>query len=208
MDAEMIRDSALAISGLWVETMGGRGVKPYQPEGLWEAVGYTTSNTARFEQDHGAALYRRSLYTFWKRTSPPPSMQIFDAPTREVCVARRPRTNSPAGALVLMNDVQFVEAARQFARRMIRDGGVSAGDRVRFGFKCATGREPDEEETQELVKTYQEFWDEFGSDPASATNLLAVGEYPRDELIDVREYAAWTMVASTLLNLDETITVH
>jgi hypothetical protein len=121
LDAEMIRDNALAVSGLLVEHVGGKSVRPYQPEGLWEAVGYTTSNTARFTQDHGDALYRRSMYTFWKRTAPPPTMQIFDAPSREVCTVRRPRTNTPGAALALMNDVQFVEAARHLAARLYRE---------------------------------------------------------------------------------------
>ena len=124
MDAEMIRDQALFVSGLLVETDRWKVVKPYQPTGLWNAVGYTRSNTANFVQDRGDALYRRSLYTFWKRTSPPPTMSILDAPTREACTARRARTNTPLAALASLNDVQFVEAARHLAQRAMTEGGA------------------------------------------------------------------------------------
>ncbi len=123
MPAEMIRDAALSVSGLLVEKLGGPSVKPYQPDGLWEAVGYTDSNTANFAQDDGENLYRRSLYTFWKRTAPPPAMSTFDAPSREACTVRRARTNTPLQALTLMNDRQFVEASRHFAARMLAEGG-------------------------------------------------------------------------------------
>jgi hypothetical protein len=208
LDAEVIRDSALSISGLLVGMVGGKSVKPYQPEGVWEAVGYTTSNTARFQQDHGSALYRRSLYTFWKRTAPPPSMQILDAPSREVCVARRPRTNTPSGALVLLNDVQFVEAARQFAQRMIRQGGATADERIRFGFELATARQPDPDEIRELARLLDDFLVEYRADREAASALLHVGEYPRDESLDVADHAAWTVVANTILSLDETVTKH
>jgi hypothetical protein len=207
-DAEVLRDNALSISGLLVDEIGGRGVKPYQPEGVWEAVGYTTSNTVNFLQDHGSALYRRSLYTFWKRTAPPPAMQIFDAPSREVCVARRPRTNTPAGALVLLNDIQYVEAARQFAERMIREGGPGTADRIRFGFVWATARQPDVQEVQNLTMLFQDGLRSFTADPQAALALVSTGEYPRDKNIDLAEHAAWTIVANTMLNLDETLTKH
>ncbi len=146
MDAEMVRDTALAVSGLLVTKVGGKSVKPYQPPGLWEAIGYSGSNTVHFVQDRGDALYRRSLYTFWKRTSPPPSLTTFDAPSREECVVRRGRTNTPLQALVLMNDEQYVEAARHLAERMMREGGQTPADRIALGFRLATSRRPTADE--------------------------------------------------------------
>jgi hypothetical protein len=205
MDAEMVRDNALAVSGLLVERIGGKSVKPYQPEGIWEAVGYTSSNTARFTQDHGAALYRRSLYTFWKRTAPPPSMQIFDAPSREVCAAERPRTNTPAAALVLMNDVQFVEAARHLAAR-IYHAADNDSLRMRTGFRLVTAREPAESEQAVLRQLLYDCRNDYQHDGQAARALIGIGESPPDATIDPAELAAWTMVASSLLNLDETVT--
>jgi hypothetical protein len=205
LDAEMIRDNALATSELLVEQVGGASVRPYQPEGLWEAVGYTSSNTARFTQEHGAALYRRSMYTFWKRTSPPPTMQIFDAPSREVCTARRARTNTPAAALVLMNDVQFVEAARHLAMVMYHRGGDDAG-RLSHGFRRVTSRPPLDRELDVLEHLLADYRAEYQRDPEAATALIRVGESPSDDSIEPSELAAWTLVASTLLNLDEVVT--
>ncbi|MCA9121167.1 MAG: PSD1 domain-containing protein [Planctomycetaceae bacterium] len=205
MDAEMIRDNALFVSGLLVEHVGGKSVRPYQPEGLWEAVGYSGSNTVRFTQDHGDALYRRSMYTFWKRTAPPPSMQIFDAPSREYCVVRRERTNTPKAALALMNDVQFVEAARNLAERMMKSG-ESAEARIAFGFRVATARRPEEAEAKVLLGIYDSVLPSYQADNASAQALVSVGESKRDESVDVAELAAWTVVANAILNLDETVT--
>jgi hypothetical protein len=205
LDAETIRDSALAVSGLMVEQLGGKSVRPYQPPGLWEAVGYTTSNTARFSQDHGAALYRRSMYTFWKRTAPPPTMQIFDAPSREVCTVRRPRTNTPAAALALMNDVQFVEAARHLAVVMHRSGDDD-GQRLVSGFRRVTTRHPADSECTVLLELLADYRREYADDPAGAEALVSIGESPPEKSIPPSELAAWTMVASTLLNLDEAVT--
>jgi len=205
MDAEMVRDNALAVSGLLVRTIGGRSVKPYQPSGLWEAVGYTSSNTARFVQDHGEALYRRSMYTFWKRTSPPPTMLLLDAPSRETCTLRRSRTNTPLAALALMNDIQFFEAARQLAQRTMLEGGARPEDRVGHAFRLAAARPPSDEERIILLDQYQKHLDEYRQDSQSAAKLLAVGESKRNESLDAAELAAWTMVANTILNLDETI---
>ncbi len=206
LDAEEIRDTALFVSGLLVDKIGGPSVKPYQPEGLWEAVGYTTSNTARFVQDHGEKLYRRSLYTFWKRTSPPPGLVLFDAPNREACVMRRARTNTPLQALNLMNDVQYVEAARKMAERLLRKGHSDPGDTAKYGFKLVTCREPKPSELAVLLDLYRWQRDYFEKNPPAAEQLLQVGESPRDEQLPAQELAAWTMVCNALLNLDETIT--
>lgn len=205
MDAEMIRDNALFVSGLLIEKIGGKSVRPYQPEGLWEAVGYSGSNTVRFTQDHGENLYRRSMYTFWKRTAPPPSMQIFDAPSREYCVVRRERTNTPKAALALMNDVQFVEAARNLAQRMM-NSGKSIEAQLEFGFRVATARRPEDSEARVLLGIYNSVLNSYKKDTQAATSLVSVGESKRDESLDVAELAAWTVVANAILNLDETVT--
>jgi len=206
LDAEVLRDAALAEAGLLVERIGGESVKPYQPPGLWEAVGFTSSNTVNFVQDHGAKLYRRGLYTFWKRTAPPPMLQTFDAPTREQCTVRRPRTNTPLQALALMNDVQLVEAARHLAARMMRDGGPTPAERLAFGFRVATGRAPEAKESDVLVRTYEAQLAHYKADPAAAKELLSVGESKRDESLDPADHAATTMMANLILNLDEAVT--
>ena len=205
LDAEVVRDNALALSGLLVERLGGPSVRPYQPDGLWKAVGYSGSNTVKFEQDHGDSLYRRSMYIFWKRTAPPPTMQIFDAPSREYCVVRRERTNTPAAALVLLNDVQFVEAARNFAQRAITAGDAADG-RITWAFRSAVSRQPEADELQVLSRILDAAGKSYQANPEAAKQLVSVGESPRDESIDPTELAAWTIVASTILNLDETIT--
>jgi len=206
MDAEMVRDNALKISGLLVEQVGGKSVRPYQPSGIWSAVGYESSDTVKFVQDHGNKLYRRSMYTFWKRTAPPPTMQIFDAPSREYCVVRRERTNTPKAALALLNDVQFVEAARQLAQRIMTEGGDTDAARATFAFRLATARSPKAEERVVLLDTYRSLLLEYEQDPDAAMALINYGETPRDESLDTNQLAAWTMVASAILNLDETIT--
>jgi hypothetical protein len=194
------------VGGLLNLTMGGRGVRPYQPPGIWEAVGYTTSNTAKYTQDHGDALYRRSLYLFWKRTAPPPSMTTFDAPSREQCRARRERTNTPLQALLTLNDPQYVEAARQLAGRMWREGGSSDPGRLGRGFRLATARVPSAAELAELQKALEAQRARYSADPEAAKKLLAVGESPVPTDIPAPELAAYTLVASLLLNLDETLT--
>jgi hypothetical protein len=206
LDAEMIRDNALAVSGLLVEKIGGKSVKPYQPSGLWKAVGYTGSNTVSFTQDAGDALYRRSVYTFWKRTSPPPSMSTFDAPSRESCTVRRARTNTPLQALVLLNDIQFVEAARHLGERLITEGGPTPEDRITFGFRLATARTPSPRELAVVLKLYQDQLAIYQKDPEAAVKLVSVGDSPRNEKLDPAELAAWSMIGSVLLNLDETVT--
>jgi hypothetical protein len=206
LDAEVIRDSALAVGGLLVEKIGGKSVKPYQPEGLWEAISFQGSNTGIFKQDEGEALYRRSLYTFWKRTSPPPSLLTFDAPSREACTVRRSRTNTPLQALVLLNDKQYVEAARKLAERMVVEGGASPAERAAHGFRLATSRKPNADESAVLLKVYESELAEFRADADAATKLLGYGDAKRNEALDVNDLAAWTMVANLILNLDETVT--
>ncbi len=206
MDAEVLRDSALSVSGLLVERQGGKSVKPYQPDGLWEAVGFVGSNTSVFKQDAGDALYRRSMYTFWKRTSPPPSLATFDAPSRETCTVRRARTNTPLQALVLMNDKQFVEAARKMAERLFREGGDSFDSRAAYGFRLATGRVPTAAESAVLKRVYEVQRKMFDADKAAAEQLLGYGDAKRDPACDAADLAAYTMVANLILNLDETVT--
>jgi hypothetical protein len=206
MDAEVVRDLALATSGLLVEKLGGRSVKPYQPPGIWEAVAFVGSTTNTFQRDAGEALYRRSMYTFWKRTSPPPALTTFDAPSRENCVARRARTNTPLQALLLMNDEQYVEAARHFGRRMMLEGGSSPEERLTFGFRLATSRYPQPEELNVLTRVYGEHLSHYQGHADAAAQLLAIGESPRVDTLDPAEHAAYTMLGSLILNLDETIT--
>jgi len=206
LDAEIVRDQALFLGGLLVERIGGKAVKPYQPAGIWESVGFVGSNTKDFKRDNGDALYRRSLYTFWKRTAPPPSMMTFDAPSREVCVSRRARTNTPLQALVLMNDEQYVEAARHMAARILKEGGTKPEERLTYGFRLATARVPQPGELEVLMKLLGQNMSYFQGHKDDANKLLAVGETKLKEQFDPAELAAYTMIANALINLDETIT--
>ncbi len=205
LDAEALRDQAMAVSGLLVRQFGGPGVRPPQPPGLWEAVAYPTSDTARFKQDTGLKLYRRSVYTFWKRTSPPPQMTAFDAPSRGACSVRRERTNTPLQALLLMNERQFVECARHLAQRMMKEGGATPESRAAYGFRLATGRPPGSEDAADLLAAYRDFRTKFRADAEGARKLIAVGDSAPDPALDAQELAAWTMVANLILNLDEVL---
>ena len=207
LPAEVVRDNALAVSGLLVRDIGGPSIHPYQPKGLWKDVAYGGGYTAQeYEEGTGKDLYRRSMYTIWKRTLPPPSLGTFDAPDREKCTSRRARTNTPLQALVLMNDPTYVEAARALAERMLteRNGGLAA--RARYGFRLATGRHPGPGETAVLLKAAREQLAAYQSDQKSARELLQVGESRPDKKLDTAELAAWTTVAGIILNLDETLT--
>jgi hypothetical protein len=206
LDAEVIRDSVLFESGLLVEKFGGTSVKPPQPEGIWEAVAFVGSNTREFKPDQGAAIYRRSLYTFWKRTSPPPVMLTFDAPSRENCTVRRARTNTPLQALALMNDKQYVEASRQLAERMITRDEPTDAAKLRFGFRLVTAREPSAGEVAILVQTLGNQRARYEQDQGAAEQLLNYADSPRNPALAPAEHAAWTMVGNLLLNLDEAIT--
>jgi hypothetical protein len=210
LPAEFIRDQALAVSGLLDHRIGGRSVSPYQPPGLWEELMSRSDGanwTAQtYVQDHGPDLYRRTMYTFWKRTSPPPTLATFDAPDRETCTVRRATTNTPLQALVLMNDPTYVEASRKLAERMMKEAGASPEEKIAFAFRLATARKPTEREVSVLRKIYDRQVEAFRKDEKAALKLLSVGESPRDEKLDVLELAAWATVASVVLNLDETVT--
>jgi len=201
LSAGVIRDVALASSGLLVERIGGPSARPYQPEGLWEELA-----NVKYEQDHGENLYRRSLYTFWKRTIAPPSMTTFDAATRETCVVRPLRTNTPLQALATLNEVTYVEAARALAERMLTEGGATAAARVTFAFRRVIGRHPKRQEVDLLVAGVEKQRARFAADPASAEKLIAYGEKKRDESLSAAELAAYATAASVILNLDEAIT--
>ena len=208
LSGEVIRDQALFVSGLLVERIGGPSVKPYQPANLWnEIAGPTTSAYAKgYQQDTGDALYRRSLYTFWRRAIPPPGLQIFDGPSREVCISRRERTNTPLQALALLNDTIFIEAARGLGTRMIRNGGESDTARIRHGFQLVTGRHPSPEELTILLRSLEIHQRTYANNRDLAAELIAVGESEPDHNLTAPELAAYTAIANTLLNLDETIT--
>jgi hypothetical protein len=202
LPAEMVRDQALAISGLLVEKIGGPSVKPYQPAGLWKEL----SGGEDYKQDKGEGLYRRSLYTFWKRAVPPPSMMTFDSAGREACVVRETRTNTPLQALMLMNDVTYLEAARVMAQRMMNEGGSTPADRIAYGFRLAAARPPSERKSAVLRYSFQHYLDRYQTNPEGARKLVSVGESKLDEKLNVSELAAYTTVASLILNLDETVT--
>ncbi len=213
LDAEVIRDGALAAAGLLVEKLGGPSVKPYQPPGLWREIGYESRGrftAGIFEQDEGDALYRRSLYTFWKRTVPPPNMLVFDAPNRETCTVERSRSNTPLQALVLMNDPQFVEAARVLATSLFagRDSPASEGDdeRVSALYVRVLARLPNELERSAIRDLLSDLRRNYEKDPRAAAALLRVGEQPVDESIPAAELAAWSVAVSAVLNLDEAVT--
>jgi hypothetical protein len=209
VQAEFIRDQALAISGLLNREIGGASVYPYQPKGLWSELsirGDSKNWTAQFyEQSKGQDLYRRSMYTFIKRTSPPPTLSTFDAPDRETCTVRRSRTNTPLQALVLLNETTFVEASRKLAERMMHEG-KSVDERLVLAFRLATARPPSDKELTILRTMFNRQLEKYRQDEKAALALLAVGESPRDERLPVADLAAYSIVASVILNLDETIT--
>lgn len=202
LSAETVRDSALFVSGLLRERIGGPAVKPYQPEGLWEDV--SVERRDKYVPDEGDGLYRRSMYTFWKRTCPPPGLSIFDAPDREICVVRRARTNTPLQALVLLNDPTYVEAARLLAWRCLT-ASRDPRERLDMAFRCAVSRRPSDPERAELLSLIDLAQQKFSADEAAAREFLSVGKTPIDETVPRPELAAWSAAMSVLLNLDETI---
>ena len=204
LSAEMIRDQALAISGLLVDQVGGPSVRPYQPAGLWDDVVY--GNVPRFEQDHGNKLYRRSLYTYWKRSVPPPNLQVFDAPSREACVLQRSQTNTPLAALVLMNDPTFVEASRKLAERVMHTVKGNDTEKLEWLFRISTSRRPSPDEIGLLESTYQAALQRYVDHPDLAEQLMTVGEASYDARLSVTQLAALAAIANALLNTDEVIT--
>lgn len=206
LDAEQIRDNALFVSGLINLKMGGRGVRTYQPPNIWEPVGYADSNTRFYLQDHGDALYRRSLYSFLKRTAPPPFMTNFDGPNREQYCTRRERSNTPLQALQLMNDVQQFEAARALAERTLSEGGRTPAERIAFLYRTVLSRAPEADETRLVAGLLAKQFELFQADPAAAAKAVHVGESKPRNVASAPETAAWTIVANLVLNLDETVT--
>jgi Protein of unknown function (DUF1553)/Protein of unknown function (DUF1549)/Concanavalin A-like lectin/glucanases superfamily/Planctomycete cytochrome C len=204
MDAEMVRDYSLASGGLLVKTIGGPSVKPYQPEGVWEAVAMIGSNTRDYRADRGANLYRRSLYTFWKRSAPPASMEIFNAPSREVCTVRRERTNTPLQALVTLNDPQFVEADRHLAELTLKSGSVTE-TRLEFLAKRLLARPLRDDEAKIVSASLADLSAYYQAHPADAQALVSVGESKPDATLDAPTLAAWTMLANEMFNLDEVL---
>jgi uncharacterized protein DUF1553/uncharacterized protein DUF1549/cytochrome c len=209
LPAEFIRDQALAVSELLNDEIGGRSVFPYQPPGLWEELMSRSDGanwTAQtYTPSKGKDLYRRTMYTFWKRTCPPPTLATFDAPDREVCTVRRPRTNTPLQALILMNDPTYIEASRKLAERLMREA-KTVDNRITLAFRLYTGRPPTAEEMTILRRVFEARLAKYRNDSVAAEKLLSVGESPRDKKLDAAELAAWASVASVILNLDETVT--
>jgi hypothetical protein len=205
MDAELVRDYALAASGLLVPKIGGPSVRPYQPEGVWEAVAMIGSNTRDYRQDSGENLYRRSMYTFWKRSAPPASLDIFNAPSREFCTVRRERTNTPLQALVTLNDPQFVETARHLAQRAWKATSGAEGDGLQFMANRLLARSFRDEELAIARDSLQQLLGYYQEHPDDARLVLSVGDSKADPDLPPDKLAAWTMLANELLNLDEVL---
>jgi hypothetical protein len=205
MDAEMVRDYALAASDLLVEQVGGPSVRPYQPEGVWEAVAMPESNTKNYQNDQGEKLYRRSLYTFWKRAAPPASMDIFNAPSRETCTVRRERTNTPLQALVTLNDPQFVEAARHLAELTLKQAGAEPSAGIAFMAQRLLARPLRAEELSVVDGSIGRLVEYYKAHPEDAARLVNFPVSKPDPALDVPTLAAWTMLANELLNLDEVL---
>ena len=205
LHGEQLRDMVLSVSGLLVEKVGGAPVRPYQPNGIWEAVAMNQSNTRFYKKDSGDKLYRRSIYTIWKRTAPHPAMELLDAPARETFCVRREKTNTPLAAFVMMNDVQFVEASRILATKALKaEKGVS--QRMDYLSMHLISRHLEDDEKKQVAQTLDTALQKYRADPDLVKKLIGVGERPPDDTVDPAELAAWTLVASQLLNLDETLT--
>jgi hypothetical protein len=204
MDAEMLRDYALAAGGLLSDKIGGPSVRPYQPSGVWEAVAMPGSDTHDYKQDAGEALYRRSMYTFWKRSAPPASMEVLNAPNRQYCVMLRERTNTPLQALVTLNDPQFVESARRLAERAVK-AESDRDARIAFIAERLLARSLTEAEREIVSGSANKFNEHYAAHADEAAKLIDVGDSPVDTSIPPDELATWTMVANQLMNLDEVL---
>jgi hypothetical protein len=198
----MVRDTALAASELLEDSLDGPPVSPYSPGDLWRE---SNSMSPAYKQSVGTAIYRRSLYTVWKRTAPMPDMVEFDAPSREVCVVKRNSTTTPQQAFVLLNDTQFVEASRELAEKTLREAGPKTGDQITFAFWHLTARPPEKKELKVLAEVWKEQKEIFTREPDRAKQLIAIGDRPRDSSLDAIDLAAMTTVAQTILNMDATI---
>ncbi len=203
LDAEFIRDTALSVSGLLNSQIGGPSVKPYQPAGYWAALNFPVRE---WQKDAGGQVYRRGMYTHWQRTFPHPAMVAFDAPSREECTCDRPKSNIPQQALVLLNDPEFVEAAKAFAAKALKDGGATDDAKVAWAFERATGRAAKPEETQVLLSVLNKHRKQFADKPDDAKKLLAIGDMPPPKDTKPEELSAWVSVCRVILNLHETIT--
>jgi len=204
MEGEVIRDQALAVSGLLNPKIGGPSVKPYQPDGIWEAVSMPESDTKHYVQDSGDQIYRRSMYTFWKRQAPPPQLDTMGAPTRETCTVRRVRTNTPLQALLIMNDPQYVEAARKMAVDAIRSTN-DPSQRLDYFSERVLARPLKDPEKKDLLATEKKLMSKYQANPSAAADLIKIGQLPTAGDIPPQEQATWTMIASIFLNLDESL---
>jgi hypothetical protein len=203
LDAELVRDNALAISGLLSPRLGGPSVHPYQPRGYWSFLNFPPRE---WDDDTGEDQYRRGLYTWWQRTFPQPSLLAFDAPSREECVGERTRSNVPQQALVLLNDPTYLEAARVFAARILREGGATFEERVRWAYARALGRAPRDVEVRTLGALLQKHRAQYKADPQAARRVMAIGQATLPKGASIEELAGWTSVARAILNLPEVIT--
>jgi hypothetical protein len=202
LPAEIVRDAALASSGLLVQKIGGPSVRPWMPDGVWDETN-RYGNLLGYKPDVGEGRYRRSMYTIWKRTAGPPSMLLFDAPSRETCTVRRSQTNTPLQALALLNETTFIEAANALARRMIAEGGPSPAGRIERGFRLAVGRRPTAEELATLVEGFDTDRARFAAQPEALKKYLAVGLVRKPDVADGAEFAAYALAANVIVNLDE-----
>lgn len=201
--AEMIRDNALKASGLLVEEIGGPSVRPYQPEGIWEELGMTSKELAKYKPDTGKNLYRRSLYTFARRFAPNPTMINFDATSKEICTVRRSTTSTPLQALTLLNDPQFVEASRVLSEKVQKEFPENIDRQIELAFRRSTGLKPNKEQMVVLSEQYQQSLQQFKKEPVLVDSILSVGEWPIDKLLSKDKTAAMTLVVSTIFNFDE-----
>jgi hypothetical protein len=204
LPGEVLRDQALSVSGMLVEKLGGPSVRPYMPPAVWDETS-VYGDMRNYKADTGEGLYRRSLYTIWKRTAAPPSMLLFDSPSREICTVKRSRTNTPLQALSLMNEITYVEAARRLAERMISEGGSTPESRIAWGFRRVLARQPDSFELQKLASNLASRRSQFAQDAESAAKLISVGASTPSASISPSELAAYTVTANVILNLDETV---
>lgn len=205
LSGEVVRDQALAASGLLIEKLGGPSVRPYMPQGVWDETS-VYGDLRNYQPEKGPGLYRRTMYTIWKRTAAPPTLLLFDAPTREICTVKRSRTNTPLQALALLNEVTFVEAARKLGERMIREGGATPETRLTFGFRAVVGRKPSADELQVLTAGLTSDLARYRKSPEEAQKLLSQGMATAPDGIDSAELAAYTLAGNVLLNLDEVVT--